>query len=232
MSFDFQAVFLWTDRLIYLLLFLVIGLIFYISRHEHLLAPWRQIRQRPLAMSALVVLLFYIGIGLLDSVHFRKPLPTTDAGQEIQYDPEVLSLLDVILSPLKNNVERTYSAPLATQAFSKEMIEAADGSQHRVYPRLKFGGAHLESPETERSSDILSIVSKRLVSGVFIWGLISMLFVLILAQRHQKSAKEMAGEIWRGEAQTAWRAILFTAAFSDCGCACAPEHTVSSLWHG
>jgi len=209
-SFSFQAVFLWTDRLIYLLLFLVIGLIFYISRHEHLFAPWRQIRRRPLAMSALVVLLFYIGIGLLDSVHFRKSLPTTDTGQEIQYDPEVLSLLDVLLGRLKNNVERTYSAPFATQAFSKEMIEAADGSQHRAYPRLKFGGAHLETPATERTADLLSIIGTRLFSGLLIWGLILMLFVLVLSQRHQKSFGAMARAIWRGETETAWRSILST----------------------
>lgn len=211
MFFSFQAVFLWTDRLIYLLLFLVIILAFYISRKEHLLAPWRQIRRRPLAMSALVVLLVYVSIGLLDSVHFRKSLPATEAGQEIQYDPEVLSLLDVLLGRLKNNVERTYSVPLATRAFSKDMIEAADGSQQRAYPRLKFGGAHLISPDEDRAVDLVSIVSKRLVSGLLIWGLIITLFVLILSQRHQKSAREMAQAIWRGETETAWRSVLFTA---------------------
>ncbi len=211
MSFAFQPVFLWTDRLIYLLLLLVIALLFYVSRKEHLLAPWRQIRRRQLAMAALVVLLFYIVIGVLDSVHFRKPLPATETGQEIQYDPEVLSLLDVLLNRLKENEERSYSAPLAARAFNKEMIEAADGSQHRGYPRLKFGGAHLSNPEAERTADVLTRVGKRLVSGLFIWGLITLFFVMLLARRHHKSTGEMLRAVWRGETQTAWRSILFTA---------------------
>jgi len=209
-AFPVQLVFLWTDRLIYLLLFLIIVLIFYVSRKEHLLAPWRQIRRRPLAMSALVVLLLYVGIGLLDSVHFRKPLPAT-TGQEIQYDPEVLSLLDVLLGRLKDNVERTYSAPFATQAFNKEMIEAADGTRQRAYPRLKFGGAHLSDPASEWVPDVITRVGKRLSVGLLIWALITTLFIMVLGHRHHKSAGEMARAVWRGETQTAWRSILFTA---------------------
>ena len=46
----------------------------YVARHEHLRAPWRQVLRRPLAMGALVVLLAYISVGLLDSVHFRERL--------------------------------------------------------------------------------------------------------------------------------------------------------------
>lgn len=210
MSLPFQPVFLWTDRLIYLLLFLSLALAFYIARQEPLLAPWRQIRRRPLAMSALVLLTFYLSIGLLDSIHFRKPLPVTEAIQQVQYDPEVLSVLDVLLERLKNNVERTYSAPLAAYAFSKDMIEAPDGSQQRAYPRLKFGGAHLEHPETERASDIATTVFKRGFSGLLIFFLIMLLFVLLLSQEHGKGLGEMATAIWRGETQTAWRSILLT----------------------
>ncbi|MFQ5588678.1 MAG: ABC transporter permease, partial [Nitrospiria bacterium] len=150
MSFAFQWVPLWTDRLIYLLLALVTGFAVYAFRKEHLLAPWRQIRRRPLAMSALVLLVFYVAIGLLDSVHFRRQLPATEAGQEVQYDPEVLSLLDVVLGRLKTNVERTYSAPLAAHAFNKETVEGPGGTRQRVFPRLKYGGAHLNDPASER----------------------------------------------------------------------------------
>ncbi|MFQ5949687.1 MAG: ABC transporter permease, partial [Nitrospiria bacterium] len=72
-----MPVLLWTDFLIFLLSGLLIAFGLYASRKEHLRAPWRQVRRRSLAMVALVVLLFYVGIGLIDSVHFRKRLPLT-----------------------------------------------------------------------------------------------------------------------------------------------------------
>ncbi|MDC4224095.1 MAG: ABC transporter permease [Candidatus Manganitrophus sp.] len=64
-------VLLWTDALIFLLLASAVGVGLYASRREPLRAPWRQVRQRPVAMAAMVVLLAYVGIGLLDSVHFQ-----------------------------------------------------------------------------------------------------------------------------------------------------------------
>ena len=88
-----QLVFLWTDMLIFLLLGAIIAFAVYAFRHEHLRAPWRQVRQRPLAMSALVVLLTYVAVGLLDSVHLRLRLAGDDP-QVIQYAPEIVSALD------------------------------------------------------------------------------------------------------------------------------------------
>ena len=70
------------------------------------------------------------------------------------YSTEVSSLLDLVLEDLHKNTERTYSAPLASYAFSKEMIDLPDGKQIRDYPRLKYGGAHLDAPATERAADI------------------------------------------------------------------------------
>ncbi len=210
MSFPFQFEPLWTDWLIYLLLVLVLGFFLYVSGKEHLCAPWRQIRRRPLAMSALVLLGCYISIGLMDSVHFRKELPRADTRQELQYDPEVLSLLDVVLERLKNNVERTYSAPFAAYAFNKEMVEGPDGTKTRVYPRLKYGGAHLTNPDTERGPDLLLLVGERAIFGLVIVVLFSALVILILSQKHQTPPGEMARKVFRGETETAWRAILFT----------------------
>ncbi len=211
MSLPFQAVVLWTDSLIYLFLVMAIFFAFYVSRKEHLLSPWRQIRRRGLAMSALVVLMFYVSVGLLDSIHFRKQLPETDINLERQYAPEVLSLLDVITGQLKKNVERTYSAPLATHAFSKEMLEGPDGVQQRVFPRLTFGGAHLLSPETERSSDLLKMLVKQSLKGILLFSILTFLFICILSQKYQIRPKEMLRKVLHGETETAWRSIIFTA---------------------
>ena len=50
----------------------------YVARHEHLMAPWRKVVRRRYGMCALVVLLLFIVIGLLDSLHYR---PRLDAMQ-------------------------------------------------------------------------------------------------------------------------------------------------------
>ncbi|MEM7027624.1 MAG: ABC transporter permease, partial [Pseudomonadota bacterium] len=112
-----------TDAFIFLLVAMVIGFVFYASKHEHLRAPWREVAKRPLAMSAAVVLMIYIIIGILDSLHFHPKLDEPDKNGNVVYSTEINSVLDLLLSDLRLQTERTYSAPLAAYAFSKEMIE-------------------------------------------------------------------------------------------------------------
>lgn len=206
-------VLLWTDVLIFILLAASIALGVYAGRREPLRASWRQICRRPVAMAALVVLLTYVGIGLIDSVHFKRRLPNTEPGQSVQYSPEVISLLDVMTDRLRRNVERTYSAPLAAHAYAKETVEMPDGSQTRVFPRLKFGGAHLTDPEKEGPRDVMLTALK---GGLF--GLIAALaltahFLFALSRRHQTTVEAAAQAVWTGKTETAWKATLATIAF-------------------
>ncbi len=201
---------LWTDALIFLLLGAAIALGFYAARREPLRAPWRQIRKRPVAMAAMVVLLAYIGIGLIDSVHFKRRLPATEAGQTAQYSPEVVSLLDVVTDRLRKNVERTYSAPLATHAYAKETVEMPDGTQARIFPRLRYGGAHLADPEKEWPQDLLfTAVQGGLLGLVAALGL-NALFLFVLSRRRHTRGGTMVREILAGKTDTAWRATLGT----------------------
>ena len=128
---------LWTDILIYLLLAVIAGFALYASRHEHLRTPWRQVVRRPMAMGALVVLLAFVAVGLLDSVHYRPSLP----GSGAHTSAEVRSALDALLAPLQRRTEKTYSAPFATHAHGRETVQRPDGTLARAYPRLHHGGA-------------------------------------------------------------------------------------------
>ena len=110
----------------------------------------------PVGMASLVVLMVFVLVGLADSLHYRLRL---DNGQ---YDVEVLSVLDRALKPLKDQTERTYSAPLATHAQTKEARTGPDGKQIRDYPRLLFGGIQLADPDRDWAGD----VGKRVVEGV------------------------------------------------------------------
>ena len=82
-------------------------------------------------MVGLVVLVVFVVIGLLDSLHFRPRLATQAPGAPAAYAVDVLSVLDVLCEPLRKRVEKTYSAPLAAELYAKETVELADGHQAR-----------------------------------------------------------------------------------------------------
>ncbi len=190
--------FLWTDSVLFLSVAGGIGYALHVARHPYLMVPWRQIRYRSSAMVSFVVLAFYLGIGLLDSVHFRERLPDVGKGEEAHYSPEVVSLFDLLATPLRKGVERTYSAPLATHLHVKENMEQAGGVTVRAYPRLTHGGAHLVDPETDRLPDLFSILLK--------WGAIG----LLVAALFWGAISRFAGVPWRSP-DRALRAALTTA---------------------
>jgi peptide/nickel transport system permease protein len=155
---------LWTDGLIFALIFSILGLGFALHGKEHLKRPLQTIANNSIGMVSLVVLVFFVLIGLLDSVHFKQQ----GAGNEI------ISALDYWATPLREHGEKTYSAPFATHLFSKEMMTQDDGSMQWGYPRLQFGGKHLLN-DSDKIPDILQKVAVGFVEGV---GLFAMMMVL------------------------------------------------------
>jgi len=148
---SFMPVILWTDALIFALLAGVLALAWFIRRHDHLRAPWEAVAQRPMAMGAALVLGVFVVIGLLDSLHYRQRLPDSPADKP-QYSVEVMSAFDALVGGLRTRQEKTYSAPLAMQLYAMEFVER-DGVAVRDYPRLQYGGAHLQHAG-DRASDI------------------------------------------------------------------------------
>ncbi len=197
-----------TDMLIFLLLIMVIGFVFYARRHEHLRAPWREVIKRPIAVSSAVVLSIFVIIGLLDSLHFHPALEA--AGDRPSYSNEVLSVLDLALTPIRTNSEKTYSAPLATRAYSMELIESEQGEAYRSYPRLQFGGAHLDDPEREHMRDI----SLRIVAGLAIGIAAAAVFIFSITLWRAKKSGVAIGQMLRqiiGRNTTVpWYAIFAT----------------------
>ncbi len=148
-----MPVLLATDVLVWLLVAAAAAYGLHCRRHEHLAAPWARVFRSPAAIASTVVLAFYFGAGLLDSLHFRPQLPQKpDAGQKV-YSVEVLSVLDWTLAHLRGRTEKTYSAPLAIRSFAREQVELPGGKIAREFPRLQFGGAHL-AKEGHWASDV------------------------------------------------------------------------------
>jgi peptide/nickel transport system permease protein len=203
---------LWTDALVWLLVAAIAAYFVYVRGQPHLLVPWARVTQSAYGMSALVVLAAFVAIGLLDSLHYRPALERK-AGKGTAYSTEVLSVLDVIASPLRDRRERTYSAPFATRAYARETLEipGSEGKirQAREFPRLAWGGAHL-SDESARSEDIFV----RAVLGLALGSLAWLAIACAVAWRQAHLAKRRLSEgwraIWRADSRTPWRAVLIT----------------------
>jgi peptide/nickel transport system permease protein len=202
-----QPVFLWTDILVYLMVAVTVTFGIYAARHEHLRVPWRQVLRRPVAMGALVVLSAYAAVGLLDSVHFRARL--TGGAAEARYASEVQSLLDSLLAPLRARTEKTYSAPFAIHAHSKETVERTDGSLVREYTRLKHGGAHLADP-AGHGIDITRRVVIVTAWSAGLW-LLALTGFLALWRRAGETILSACRRLARGDSEVPWRTLWITA---------------------
>ena len=88
----FQPEILWTDFLIFVLIGFILTFGVYTLRHEHLRVPWRQVARRPMAMASLAILLSYVVVGVMDSIHYRPLQEEQNSGAPV-YSNEVLSLL-------------------------------------------------------------------------------------------------------------------------------------------
>ena len=156
-----EPVILPTDALLFLLVAVCLAAAWYISRRPHLVLPWRRVAKNPTAMVSLLLLGLFLLVGLADSLHYRPALKHGDSTKTV-YSPQVVSLLDHLVSGLRTHSEKTYSAPLATHLYTMESVKA-HGEVERVYPRLLYGGAQLADPARDWAGD----VTRRAASGMF-----------------------------------------------------------------
>lgn len=158
---------LWTDSLIFTLILAVFGLVIYLRGKAHIKRPLQKIARNKVGMVSLVILLIFVQIGFLDSIHFKSADSKSN---------EIISLLDYWATPLREHVEKTYSAPFATTLYSKEIILLPDGTSQWGYPRLEFGGRYLDNPETQYLSDVLQKTGYGLLQGITLAGLLLVVF--------------------------------------------------------
>ncbi|CEG57307.1 ABC transporter permease [Legionella fallonii] len=119
---------LWTDKCFLTLLVLGFITILVSLRKRHIRMSFSIILQRPLAVSAGIVLLLFLTIGVLDSIHLNSVQDKTENAE---------SLLDKLLDPLGSSYEKTYSEPLALNMFVTETV-VSEGLPKQIYPRLAY----------------------------------------------------------------------------------------------
>ncbi|NOZ53707.1 MAG: ABC transporter permease [Gammaproteobacteria bacterium] len=200
---------LWTDLLIYVLVVAVLLFGIQVRHKEHLRVPWRHVLQRPLAMSALVVLGVYVLIGLMDSLHFRQALEKQQGQTETQYSGDVLSLFDVLATPIRVQQEKSYSAPFSAFLYAKETIETPEG-QVRDYPRLQYGGRHLKIPAQDRIPNLVMALFLSFVATLLILLVVFVVVVFFVAHHYKTAFGDTMDAIVGGKTGIPFRAMLIT----------------------
>lgn len=202
-------VWFWSDGLVYLLVAMLSGFVWYTRGREHLRRPWRKIARDRAAMVSLVLLLPYVGIGLLDSVHFLPPVADQQANQ--QSVNEAVSLFDQWATPMRTHGEKTYSRPFAVRSYSREYLAQSDGSQGWDYPRLQYGGAHLRDPDSERWPDVAAGAAWGMAKGALLWLAAGAALCGWLAWRHGQPWRQTVAAVAAGHTDVPWRAMAWAA---------------------
>ncbi|MBN9230151.1 MAG: peptide ABC transporter permease [Legionella sp. 40-6] len=162
--------YLWTDTLFLAILVIFFGFILWSLRKAHV--RWRLVKifRRPFAVSAFIVLLFFLTIGVLDSIHLTINNKTAAPNN---------TLLDHFLYPLGAFQEKTYSAPLALHQFVTDTV-AVNGVLQQVYPLLVY-----PAPWIKNSADRWRLINHSIEHATLASSLILLMQVLVwIAWRH------------------------------------------------
>ena len=208
-----KLVFLATDIALYGLIVAIAFYVWHALRTPTLRQTWRGVLHDPVAMSAAVVLLVFLAIAALDSMHFRPLLPPA-AGAAADAPPafstRTLSVLDQLLAGPREAREKSYSVPLGTHQFAKESM-IVDGKSIRDYPRLEFGGAHLKDVDAEWRGDVVQRSVKGLVGGVVGAALLWLVVTALRARAVRSGMAQSLSAIWQRTTEVPWRSMLLTA---------------------
>ena len=154
----------------------------YASQQEYWRNATRQIRKNQIAVVCFFILLGYLLIGVLDSIRWRDPLfnqegsITRSENGRIVYKPRPFSLLDRLCTPLREQTEKTYSAPLATHLYAKSTLQTPDGRTTREYPPLEYPRTHLLGTD-KVGSDVFYRALKGVRTALIIGGFTTLIAV-------------------------------------------------------
>ncbi len=180
---------LWSDWLIYILVFTAGGGLIWMSHYSHWRLPLRHILSNRGGAIASVILLFYVAIGLLDSVHLEL--------MRAPHSVKISSLLDMIVYPLGEQIEESYSAPFSNHLFVQSIIPLPSGKLVQGYPQLKYSHGNWE--------DIFQRLCRGLAFGLgslfTVWLIISLIYVyyknISWQQYWQNFLRKKSAVAWR-----------------------------------
>lgn len=167
----FQLVWLWTDALLWFLVLSMVIAMAFMRRDPQWWSSWLQVFHSRQGVICGLILMTFMGIALLDSIHVRMALPNETGFDGTTYDAMSVSVLDLILMPLGQTFEETYSAPFSLHLFVKKMLVGADDQFVLDYPRLLWGGVDL-TDVNQRASNIYHILIIAFIKAMIVWALV------------------------------------------------------------
>ncbi len=160
---------LWSD--ICFLGVLVVSALFiaFACRKLHHRLAFRRLVEKPVAMGALILLLFFLVIAVMDSIPaaIKKGSDATDTRH--------VTLLDTVLAPLGVVDEKTYSAPLALHAYVTETIWE-EGEAQQTYPRLIYPPERFKTVSDVKAFCLDVLQVSFLDSFMLVFGLAAMVW--------------------------------------------------------
>ena len=189
----FKLSLLITDIMFFLLLLAGLCYALYVWRRPHLWGPWLRLLQNRRGMAAAMVLAAFTTVGVLDSIHVR-----------VVASGELLSVFDLLVKPLRENVERSYSAPFASTLFAREFTLTEAGDTEFIRPPLRHGGVHLV-PGQSVLADVMVRSGKGLLWGFVLWLGLMLLCALAAGRGSVASGMTM---VWRRQSLFPWDMLL------------------------
>jgi peptide/nickel transport system permease protein len=155
----------WTDYCFFIVLIISLLLVLKSLKKKHISLALSKLIKKPIAVSAGIILLFFLTIAIIDSIHYQTSTNTT------------ISVLDYLVAPLGTLYEKTYSAPMSLTLYNQATI-LKNGHAQQIYPRLRNISNNVKTKEDVQRIKF-KVVIQALVIGVFITLLIALtIFVL------------------------------------------------------
>lgn len=214
---------LWTDSLLYLLIATIITLLWRGYRRPHLQQALLAIIKRRSGMITLIILLTYLSIALLDSVHFRVTPDhnSSNTNNASALQQPVQSILDRLLAPLGQHYEKTYSQPFANHLFTKEAMTTPEGEVRHDYPPLEYGGNHLAQSTLTPTQDLVRITLWGMAYGLLATLFCALVITTVLAWETRQPWLTTGKLILSNKTRLPWRCALITIAIIACLATCA-----------
>lgn len=159
--------FLWTDLCFLCLLFLGALVVICSLRKQRIRRSFSLILLRPIAVSAAIILLAFLVVGVLDSIHFKT---TTQADS-------APSLLDNMLAPIGEISEKTYSAPLALKQFVTDTV-LINGVVKQIHPPLVYPARWVKT-EAEKQQVIKNDFGYAVRQSAIVLFVLSLILVIV-----------------------------------------------------
>jgi len=193
---------LWTDIMVWTLVISLLVWSRVIARSPQVKKQWHTIFKSSIAMASAIILLFYLFFTLLDSVHLRfSTQPTESKSEKVQYQGDMVSLLDLIFAHNIENTERTYSAPFATHEYAKSIVVDDSGVTKQEYLPLK----HVSDGDDIFIKSAFAIFIGLIIGGVLVF--------LHMYWHGQERFKDHFKKVWQGKTELPWRTAYLTTLF-------------------